>query len=98
MIRGQLKQELAGQVLPPNHPLSLHVRRVASRILRSSNLGRIHGETTVPLSTFGFDDDVWKPKDDYGAAARHSYGPEKEWEVVVVHDNKVINAMAAPGE
>jgi hypothetical protein len=54
----------------------------------------------MPLSSspFGFVDDVWKPSDDYGKAASHAYSPEKEWDVVVVHDKKTVNAMAAPGE
>ncbi|KAF9444437.1 hypothetical protein P691DRAFT_677598 [Macrolepiota fuliginosa MF-IS2] len=96
--RNELKQGLAGKTLPPEHPLSIHVRRVASRILKHSNLGYVRGETrTIPEPSIGFDNEVWTPSDDYGASVRNTYGPEKEWDVIVVNDNKVINAMASPG-
>lgn len=49
-------------------------------------------------SRTGFDDEFWTPADDYGASARHTYSSEKEWDVIVVHDNRVINAMVSPGE
>ncbi|KAI0747380.1 hypothetical protein C8Q74DRAFT_1320563 [Fomes fomentarius] len=34
-----LLQEFEGKVLPPNHPLTRHIRRVAKSILEASNLG-----------------------------------------------------------
>jgi len=100
ITRKELKHELADKILPPNHPFSIHVRRVASRILKHSQLGHIRGDTpraSFAMPRMDFDDEVWHPADDYGAAARNTYGPEKEWDVVVVNDNRVINAMATPG-
>lgn len=106
-----MKQELSSQILPPTHPLSILVRKVASRILQHSHLGRIRGESPATPPThfisphFGHDPNdqgdtsqAWHPSDDYGSAARDTYGPEKEWDVVVVNDEKVINAMATPGD
>ncbi len=99
-----MKQELSSQILPPTHPLSIFVRKVASRILQHSHLGRIRGESPPQPTNFippHFDHDqgdVWHPTDDYGSAARDTYGPEKEWDVVVVNDESVINAMATPGD
>ncbi|EKM77197.1 hypothetical protein AGABI1DRAFT_122219 [Agaricus bisporus var. burnettii JB137-S8] len=98
-VRQETKNEWGNKILPPNHPLSLHVRKVTSRILKSSDLGHIIGEapTPPPISPFGFADEVWKPSDDYGAAASYTYSPQKEWDVVVVNDKRVVNAMATPG-
>lgn len=35
----------------------------------------------------------------YGAATNPAavYGPSKEWNVLIVNDNKTVNAMAVPG-
>ncbi|CAA7264597.1 unnamed protein product [Cyclocybe aegerita] len=104
MIRSGLLAELKPATLPANHPLSRHVRRVVSRILHASNLGRIKGEgQSIPtLSPFGLAQDgehSWNPDASFGApaSAGNVYGPQKEWEVVVVNDRKMVNAMAAPG-
>lgn len=100
-----MREELKQSTLPPNHPLSRHVRRVVTRILQASNLGSIRGEERqVLLSPFGLRTDiegnVWNPDTDLGAAKNpgESYGPHKLWDVIVVNDKKMINAMANPGE
>jgi len=103
MTRQSLLQELQGSILPQNHPLDRHVRRVVSRVLHASNLGILRGEAQPSLSPFGmrsdFEGDSWNPDADFGAAKDPgpSYGPRKEWDVIVVHDPKMINAMASPG-
>lgn len=103
MTRQSLYHEFQGSILPPNHPLSRHVRRVVSRVLHASNLGILRGEAQPALSPFGvrsdFEGDTWNPDVDFGAAADPgpSYGPSKEWDVIVVNDPKMINAMASPG-
>ncbi|KAF8885540.1 peptidase family M48-domain-containing protein [Gymnopilus junonius] len=104
LARKQLREELAPNTLPPNHPLSRHVRRVVSRILHASNLGVLRGEEQrTHLSPFGMgwdsEGNVWNPDVEFGAARdpKPVYGPTKEWDVIVVNDSKVINAMANPG-
>ena len=103
MSRESLRNELQGSILPPNHPLSRHVRRVVSRVLHASNLGILRGEAQPSLSPFGvrpnFEGDAWNPDADFGAATDPgpTYGPSKEWDVIVVNDPKMINAMANPG-
>jgi hypothetical protein len=103
MLRQSLHKELQNSILPPNHPLTRHVRRVASRILHASNLGILRGEAQPSLSPFGmissFEGDAWNPDADFGAATDPgpSYGPNKEWDVIVVNNSKMINAMASPG-
>ena len=103
MTRKSLRNDLQDSILPPNHPLSRNVRRVAARILHSSNLGILPGEAQPSLSPFGmvsnFEGDAWNPDADYGAATDpgSSYGPNKEWDVIVVDNSNIINAMATPG-
>ncbi|PPQ95429.1 hypothetical protein CVT26_008450 [Gymnopilus dilepis] len=104
LSRKQLRQELAPSTLPENHPLSRHVRRVVSRILRASNLGVLKGEDRPShLSPLGMGWDLegnaWNPDVEFGAAKEPGpvYGPSKEWDVIVVNDSKMINAMASPG-
>lgn len=72
---------------PPNYRLSILVRRVASPILKHSELGPIRGDTPMPPSPFlpprmGFGKgevlQVCHPADKDGAAARNADGPEKE--------------------
>ena len=103
MTRQSLRNELQDSILPPNHPLSRHVRRVVSRILRASNLGILRGEAPPSFSPFdvgsNFEGDAWNPDAGFGADTGQgpNYGPTKEWDVIVVDDPKIINAMATPG-
>ena len=100
MSRQSLRNELQASILPPYHPLSRHVRRVVSRILHASNLGILHGEAHSPFGVrSNFEGDNWNPDADLGAATdpNPAYGPSKEWDVIVVDDPKMINAMASPG-
>ena len=100
-----MREELKQSTLSPDHPISRHVRRVVTRILQASNLGSIRGEERqILLSPFGLrvdtEGNVWNPDTDLGAAKipGESYGPKKEWDVIVVNDKKMINAMANPGK
>lgn len=102
--RQEIYAQFRGQILHPNHPVSRHVRRVASRILHASNLGTIHGEERLQPSFasdefggFGFGG-FSAPDSSLGASTHpsESYGPEKQWDVIVI-DNKTVNAMAVSG-
>ncbi|KAH9475558.1 Mitochondrial metalloendopeptidase OMA1 [Psilocybe cubensis] len=103
MTRKQMRASFGSNTLPPNHPVSRHVRRVVSRILHASNLGVLHGESPLISSPFGLGHDseghAWNPDAGFGAAADpgDAYGPSKEWDVIVVNDVKTMNAMALPG-
>ena len=104
MTKRELHHAYGGQILPPTHPVSRHVRRVVSRILSASNLGLLSGEPEARETLFGFDNfggfgGFSSPDSDFGASAHpsESYGPRKEWDVIVVNDKKTVNAMAAPG-
>ena len=99
-----MREEFKHGILPGNHLLTHHVHRVVKRILHASNLGSIRGEErAVVPSSMGLGTDaegrVWNPDADVGAARDPgaSYGPEKEWDVIVVNNMKVVNAMANPG-
>jgi hypothetical protein len=99
-----MREEFKHATLPPDHPLTRHVHRVVKQILHASNLGSIRGEEKPELSPIGLGTDaeghMWNPDVDVGAAKDpgDSYGPNKEWDVIVVNDRKVVNAMANPGE
>lgn len=104
MTRKQLYHEYGSHILPPTHPVSRHVRRVVTRILSASNLGVIRGEQREPTLFGGFDNfgglgGFSSPDSTLGASTHPSeaYGPEKQWDVLVVNDRKMVNAMATPG-
>ena len=87
-------QEFKGKVLPPNHPITKHVRRVTQRILEGSNLGTLdapyvhRAKGTEDLCSFTERDEL---PTQVGEA-------KKQWHLFVVADDSVMNAMAAYGE
>ncbi|KAI0776971.1 peptidase family M48-domain-containing protein [Trametes elegans] len=88
----QLLSEFKGKVLPPNHPLTRHIRRVVTQILEANNLGTLEAPDVharlLPSA------DVW------AASEVERVTPEvggKEWHLFVVNDDKVVNAMASFG-
>ncbi|KAJ2932396.1 hypothetical protein H1R20_g4715, partial [Candolleomyces eurysporus] len=96
LTRREIHNTFHGKILPPDHPISHHVRRVVSRILTASNLGVLHGEQPAHATLRG---DSFGEFTEFGASARptEAYGPRKKWDVIVVDDKKTINAMATPG-
>ncbi|KAG6830723.1 hypothetical protein H0H92_015002 [Tricholoma furcatifolium] len=101
--REEILQEFQHKILPPNHIVTRHVKRVVTQVLESSNLGHLRGENfaTVPQhlqSSFG-DEPNWDPDfqnpGQYESSSRD--GRERKWEVIVVHEPKIANAMAVPG-
>jgi hypothetical protein len=86
------------------------VHRVVSSILEANDLGTLRGHRRAPipartvLQGFGFGSgdvdegapELWDPDATGGTAARGT--ARKEWNLLVVNDDKVVNAMAAPGK
>jgi len=92
--RDELLQSFQGRLLPPNHPINIHVTRVVSQLLQSSNLGIVRSEHASSASNT--DDEFWQSD----AGLREDPVPgsgTKEWTVMVVNDPKTVNAMAAFG-
>lgn len=95
----ELLTQFRGKILPADHPITRHVRRVVTDILETNNLGSLYSSEPRRRSFFG--DDVWE--EDAFAAARPRIAnpvPEsggKEWHLLVVNDPKVVNAMATFG-
>ncbi|KAH9981802.1 peptidase family M48-domain-containing protein [Russula compacta] len=106
----ELSNQFRGKLLSPSHVITQHVYRIVSRILEANDLGTLRGDPRTPIPTrmalqpsfaFGNDSgeegfpDLW----DQGATGRgvvHGTG-RREWNLLVVDDKKVVNAMAAPG-
>lgn len=95
----ELLNEFRGKILPSNHAVTRHVQRVVSRILESSDLGQLRSsEPRRPLEAL---DDFWS-EDPFtsGRPSGESSTPEsggKEWNLLVVNDPSVVNAMATFG-
>ncbi|KAH8986768.1 peptidase family M48-domain-containing protein [Lactarius hatsudake] len=105
----ELSQQYRAKLLPPSHVVTQHVHRVVSRILEANNLGTLRGDQRVPTPprsmlqpVFGAGNgeseegvpDLWDPDSTGHGAAQ---GSGKQWNLLVVNDKKVVNAMAAPG-
>jgi hypothetical protein len=97
--RTQFREQFRDQMFPPNHPITKHVRRVVSRILSSSNLGTLSDERLTPVGPPipNVDGDFWNPDVNPGGLERPP-AVDKEWDVVVVNNHKIVNASATPGE
>ncbi|KAG0697831.1 peptidase family M48-domain-containing protein [Suillus ampliporus] len=96
----ELLAEFRGKILPSNHPVTRHVQRVVTRVLESSDLG--HLRSSEPRRSPGEAlDDFWS-EDPFttGRPSGESSTPEsggKEWNLLVVNDPAVVNAMATFG-
>jgi metalloendopeptidase OMA1, mitochondrial len=84
MLVKNVMQEYEGRILPQDHPLTKHVKRVARRIITSNDLGRLTGETKIHVP------DSWDP-------LRNVAKRDREWTVLVVNDKNFVNAFAGPG-
>jgi hypothetical protein len=98
----QLAEEFQGRILPPQHPITRHVERVVNRILHANNLGSLahaahgSGRPVTPESIFGADDPWASGGTDQGAPLAPESGG-REWRLLVVNDEKMVNAMASFG-
>ncbi|KZT66307.1 hypothetical protein DAEQUDRAFT_730423 [Daedalea quercina L-15889] len=94
----ELVAEYGRQVLPPNHPITRHVRRVVERILEASNLGTVASSEPVHGHALSFDPAgaMWPT-----AQSSENVPPTvggKQWNLMVVHDDKMVNAAASFGD
>ncbi|KZT34381.1 hypothetical protein SISSUDRAFT_975683, partial [Sistotremastrum suecicum HHB10207 ss-3] len=97
----QLLQEYRGKILPPNHPLTLQVKKIVTRLLEASDLGHIKADAGT--GTFGeVLQDLWHSPSGSPDMASAPSPPTSarnpaEWNVMVVNDPKIVNAMATFG-
>lgn len=89
---------MGDKILDDRHPVSRHVRRVVQHILSSNGLGSVKGMGPELKVTDVFGGNIWDPDAERQSSTATSVGPEKEWDVIVVDDPKIINAMATPGK
>ena len=87
-----LKEELGPRALPPNHPLTRHVHRIVTRILEANNLGTL----TDPNSSSGVSTWFGDPFGTHVDSDIPGTG-KQQWELIVVKDDSVVNAMASYG-
>ena len=86
-------EEFKGKVLPPNHPITSHIRRVTQSLLEANELGTLDApDVRRPTGS----EDVWS----WGQQDQlpPEVGGPKQWHLFVVADDRVVNAMAAYGE
>ncbi|KAF8558402.1 hypothetical protein OG21DRAFT_1504142 [Imleria badia] len=88
-----LFSEFEGRILPAHHPITRHVHRVVSDLLEASDLGTLHS-TNSPKSPAD-DDGFWH--DDPAARPHDPDRGGKEWNLLVVNDPKIVNALASFG-
>lgn len=88
-----LVSEFEGKILPAQHPVTRHVHRVVSHLLEASDLGTLRS-SGLPKSLTD-DDGFWHddPMDSHTSPDRSV----KEWNLLVVNDPKIVNALASFG-
>lgn len=91
----ELLNEFQGRILPPDHPVTRRVARVVSRILAANHLGALKA-TTAPVGARVPSDDFWGSGVPNGADLAPEVGG-REWHLMVVNDEKMVNAMASFG-
>lgn len=104
--RKSIVEQFGPNILPDNHYLTVHVKRVVTRILEASDLGTVKDSSQQrrrpSLFSFGGGDGMFDPDSQTGpvnpseAPGGAPAGTPKEWTVLVVND-KLVNAMAGPG-
>ncbi|KAL0948029.1 hypothetical protein HGRIS_010654 [Hohenbuehelia grisea] len=105
--RAEIHAVYGGKILPPNHPLTLHVQRIVQRVLTANHLGSITSSqsASVKAPPRHSDEVIWDGTggDFNGSSVAAGLGhdqeriAERQWEVVVVNDKKIVNAAASPG-
>ncbi|KAK7696428.1 hypothetical protein QCA50_001085 [Cerrena zonata] len=93
----ELISEFEGRILPPNHPVTRHVRRVVTRILEANNLGTL--KSSAPRSqSVQVQQEIWGTDVELGRQEPVAPGAGgREWELMVVNDDKMVNAGASYG-
>ncbi|PCH34620.1 hypothetical protein WOLCODRAFT_124748, partial [Wolfiporia cocos MD-104 SS10] len=94
--RDEILHEFRGKILPEHHPLTRHVQRVVTRILEANNLGTLASSEPRVIPVQGPTDDLWASSTDVAVSVPPE-GGGKEWNLVVINDDRVVNAAASYG-
>jgi len=89
-------EQYRGKILPSNHLITRHVRKVVTRILDSSNLGTLKSDPSFITPPGVSIEDLWEPD----SGRREDVVPGsggREWELMVINDEKTVNAFASFG-
>ncbi|KAF9077299.1 peptidase family M48-domain-containing protein [Rhodocollybia butyracea] len=108
LVHQQTLAQYKNEILPDQHPLTLHVKRVVQNVLDASQLGTVKGYTQQSPQSYGGDfmnDNDWSNPSSSRSSSKLGLGStpsaiassNKEWSVIVVDDRKIVNAAATPG-
>lgn len=99
-------QQFGGKLLPPNHPDSVFVRGVATRIIERNGLGVMGAGQSLTSVDGAFawlmgkkqtDDDNGDLDSTFSNADPDDKNADSVWETYVVDDPKTLNAFVIPG-
>ncbi|KAJ3783297.1 peptidase family M48-domain-containing protein [Lentinula aff. detonsa] len=100
MVLQETMAQYKGRILPQDHPVTMHVKRIVHNVLSASHLGIVKGYSEPQKQLLGNDfgaDDVWSASSSTNSPPSAIASANKEWAVVVVDDRKFANAAATPG-
>ncbi|KAL5480288.1 OMA1_2 [Sanghuangporus weigelae] len=107
-----LLKEFRGRILPPDHPLTRQIESVVSTILEANGLGILSSTYPESLNQKvvdgpGPDVEIWNPDssqtepdlvtDDSSAFDTYDAKKRRKWNLLVVADDNVVNAMVVNG-
>lgn len=91
--RQAITEEFGDRILPQNHILTRHVRRVVSQLLEANDLGTISSDDPVFFRSPGAPAEIlWGASGD----SDQRQGSVREWTVYAIADDRV-NALASYG-
>lgn len=101
----QVLASYKGHILPSNHPVTQEIHEITTRILDANNLGYVRSTgqespqypKSAPVEIFSQMEDLWDPDTEKEKGSSSQALTQREWNLIVVGDNKITNAMAFPG-
>ncbi len=87
--------------MPPNHPVTQHVRKVIERLLDANNLGTLKSARRPESTQAPGPESIWDVDSGFATGRTEEVNPGvggSEWELMVVKDDKTVNAMASYGQ
>lgn len=90
----QILQQFKDKILPQDHPLTIHIASLVNRLLAANNLGELKDYASASLMA---DEPFRTTFEDSFGTGEGSPLSSRKWNLVVVNDNTIVNAMASFG-